>query len=89
VGVVPPDRKTEFMALYYASAGVIGGIGQLSAGYLLDYTARLSGNLWLIRLDSYTVLFCAAIVLPIVGGLLLRNVRADAHVAETDYAEAR
>ncbi|MFH1570555.1 MAG: MFS transporter, partial [Gemmatimonadota bacterium] len=35
VGIVPPARRTEYMAVYYAWIGLVGGLGPLLAGAAL------------------------------------------------------
>ena len=36
VEIVPPERRTEYLALYYAWIGLVGGCGPLIAGPVLD-----------------------------------------------------
>lgn len=38
VGVVPPEKKSDYMALYFAVIGVIGGLSQMFSGRILDYS---------------------------------------------------
>lgn len=79
-GVVPHDRKTTYLALYYAWVGLIGGIGPLLAGQLLDigsdFRPRPLGNGWLV-VDVYTLLFFLHIVLVLAGGIMFGNLRDD------------
>ncbi len=44
VSVVPPEKRSDYMALYYAFTGIVGGISQLSGGRLLDASQSLSGK---------------------------------------------
>jgi MFS family permease len=86
VSVVPPERKTEYMALYYAWLGIVGGLGQLIGGRVVDYSAGITGRFLIFTLDPYTLLFLASLVLPLVSGLLLRGVRADSAVTVREFA---
>jgi MFS family permease len=86
VGVVPPDRKTSYMALYYAWMGIAGALGQLFGGWLVDLTAGVSGQWWIVRVDDYTPLFVAGLLLPLAGALLLRHVAADSEVTTREFA---
>lgn len=86
VGVVPPGKKAGYMALYYAFIGVVGGLGQLYGGRLLDRFAGLSGQFLLFPIDAYSVLFAIAAVLPILNALLLRGVHTEDSVGVARFA---
>ncbi len=86
VRVVPVEKRTAYMALYYAWAGIAGGLGQLLAGRLVELTASLSGQWWILTLDPYTLLFLVGIIFPLVGLLLFRRVRADSPVTTRQFA---
>jgi HEAT repeat protein/Na+/melibiose symporter-like transporter len=77
VSVVPPEKKADYMALYFAWIGVLGGISQLAGGWILDWTAGLSGQLGFFTLDAYSPLFFSGILLIIVSLPLVRGMRAD------------
>ncbi len=86
VSVVPPEKKRDYMALYFAWIGIVGGLGQLVGGWLLDTFKVISGQFLFFALDSYTILFLVSLVLPILAGVLLRNVRADSAVTTGEFA---
>jgi MFS family permease len=86
VGLVPVEKKTGYMALYYAWIGIAGGIGQLLGGLLVDVAPGTHGQWWIVRFDPYTPLFLAALVFSLVGYLLLRSVRADSTVTARQFA---
>lgn len=86
VGVVPVEKRTEYMAVYYAVAGLIGGISQVAGGRLLDATAGLSGQFLIFTLDPFSPLFLGAIVLTIVSIFLFQLVRADSGVSVSEFA---
>ena len=71
VGLVPPEHKTEFMAVHYAWMGAIGGLSQLLGGRLLDFTSGLSGKFLIFTIDPYTVLFLAAVIIPVAASAAL------------------
>ena len=77
VSVVPPTRKMEYMPLYYAWVGVIGGTSQLIGGYLIDLFEGIQGELLGFALNAYTPLFLLGLVLTIATMLLLMGMRAD------------
>jgi MFS family permease len=86
VSVVPPDKKRDYMALYYAWIGIVGGLGQLLGGWVLEFSKGISGRFLIFTLDSYTMLFLAGLILPLAAGLLLRTVRADSAVSTGEFA---
>ena len=82
--VVPVERKTTYLAVYYAWIGLVGGIGPLLAGQLLDYGATQKHEWHGVVIDIYTLLFFLHIALVLAGGGVARgNVvgATDAHAA--------
>jgi HEAT repeat protein len=86
VRVVPVERNTAYMAVYYAWTGITGGLGQLFGGWLVDLMSGASGQWWFIQVDPYTILFLVGITFPLLGGLLFRRVRADSTVSVGQFA---
>ena len=86
VNLVPPEHKSDYMALNYAWMGAIGGLSQVLGGRLIDLTRGLTGHIWFIPIDPYTVLFLGGILLPIVGALLLSSIRADSQYSVPEFA---
>ncbi len=84
--VVPENRKGEYLALFYASIGLIGGISQIFSGNLLDATATLSGQVLMIPIDPFTPLFIISMVLSAASSLMFRRVRPDSDVSVSDFA---
>lgn len=77
VSVVPPEKKADYMALYFAWIGVLGGISQLAGGWILDWSADLSGQWSYLTIDAYSPLFISGIVLILASLPLIRKMRAD------------
>lgn len=86
VRVVPVEKKTAYMALYYAWMGIAGGLAQLLGGWLVDLTAGLDVRWGILHLGSYATLFAMGILLPLVGATLLRRVQADSTVSARQFA---
>jgi MFS family permease len=87
VSIVPPEKRTGYMAVRYAWMGIVGGVGNLIGGRVLDYFAAIAGQRFLfLTLDSYTVLFVAGLVLSAASIVLLRGVRADSRVTTGEFA---
>lgn len=86
VSVVPPDKKTDFMALYYAWIGVVGGLSQLTGGWILDFSQEFSLQLPLLTLDPYSPLFLLGLLLPLGSLLFFRGVARDSNVSVGAFA---
>ena len=86
VGVVPRDKNNSYLALYYAWISIVEGFGQLLGGRVLDRFAGVSGYFWIFPIDSYSFLFLAAILLPLLNALLLRGVRAEGEIGVARFA---
>ena len=79
-GVVPPARNTPYTALYYAWAGLTGGLAPLAAGWLLEGLAGRAWHVGPLALDGYALLFLAAFALFVPGLWLFRRVRPDSEI---------
>ncbi|GIV80222.1 MAG: hypothetical protein KatS3mg050_4616 [Litorilinea sp.] len=86
VGIVPTDKKNDYLALYFAWAGLVAGASQWIGGQILDGSRDLSGRIWLLDVDAYTPLFVLALGLPLVSVVLLRQVRGDSPVSMGEFA---
>lgn len=86
VSIVSPEKKTEYTALYYACVGVFGGTSQLVAGQIVQYSAGVSGEFYMVTFDPYTPLFVLCIVLAVVSNLVLRQVRSDTTISVEEFA---
>jgi HEAT repeat protein/MFS family permease len=85
--IVPPEKRTGYMAVHYAWAGIIGGIGSLLGGRVLDYSAMIAGQRFLfLTLDSYTILFIASLVLSAGSILLFTGIRDASGVTTGEFA---
>jgi MFS family permease len=86
VSVVPTAKKTDYMALYYAWIGVVGGMSQLVGGWVIDASQSLSGQ-WLgIQFTPYFPLFVLGFILPLLSLRLFAGVQADGHVSMGTFA---
>lgn len=85
VAVVPPEKKTEYMAIYYAAIGIFGGLSQLIGGRVLDLSSGLEGQLYFIDLNPFTPIFLAALILPIFSLLFLQRVKGDNQFTIGDF----
>jgi len=86
VSIVPTEKRSDYMPLYTAWVGLVSGGSQLLGGQIVGLSAGLSGQFLLFTLDPYTGLFLMGLVLPILGILLLKRVRADTQVTVEEFA---
>jgi MFS family permease len=86
VSIVPADKKGDYLALYYAWIGLIGGLSQLAGGWILQATSNLSGEFLGITIDPYMPLFLMGLVLPLIGFVFLRRVRIQNEIGVGQFA---
>ncbi|MFA5865295.1 MAG: MFS transporter [Phycisphaerae bacterium] len=77
VSAVPEEKKTAYLAVFYAWAGLVGGTGPLLAGRLLDYCHSFSGKVLFLTVDPFTPLFVGSFFLFILAWLTMNIVQAD------------
>ncbi len=86
VKVVPSEKRGEYMAVYYAAVGLIGGISQVAGGGALDLTRHFSGQFLFFTIDPFFPLFVFGLVLTAVSVYLFTKVQADSSVSVGDFA---
>ncbi len=86
VGVVPPEKRSDYMALYFAWIGIVGGMSQLLGGRLLDLSGGLRSSFLGVQLDPFTPLFLGAMVIALLCVAVMRMVRAETNVGVGEFA---
>jgi HEAT repeat protein/Na+/melibiose symporter-like transporter len=86
VSVVPAAQSMEYMALYYAWAGLITGLSQALGGSILDLAAGVQGQIGPFVIDPYLVLQSGALILGVLALWLFGKVRADNRVSTGQFA---
>ena len=86
VSIVPPAKKTEYMAIHYACAGITAGAAPLVAGHVLDACSTLSSHWFLFPLDAYTPIFIASLVLIFAAARVLGRVHAEDTISPGRFA---
>jgi len=77
VSAVPIQKKTAYMAVYYASIGLGSAAGPILGGLLLKNCSNFKGQFLFFNFDQFTLLWISAILVFICGALILSKVRAD------------
>lgn len=86
VNVVPSAQSMEYMALYYALAGIITGVSQVLGGWALDAMAGLDLQVGNVHFDQYTVLMALAFLLTAGSLWIFGRVRGDSGVSTGQFA---
>jgi MFS family permease len=86
VKVVPSDKNAQYMAVYYASIGLIGGLSQVIGGGALDFTQHLTGQFLFFTIDPFFPLFVWGLVLTAVSVVLFNRVQADSPISVSEFA---
>lgn len=94
VGIVPPEKKSDYMALYFAVIGVIGGLSQMFSGRILDYSQALmpasggassdGGGLPAI-LTPFLPLFIIGILCPVVARFVLGRIEIKENLTVSQF----
>lgn len=75
VQVVPPGQRVEYMAVYYAWMGLVGGVSPLLAGQALEHYRDFHLQWGSLHLNPYTLIFLGGGVLALGSLVLLRGIR--------------
>jgi len=86
VNVVPAKKRSAYMAMYYAWIGLVGGTSQLVGGWLVEFARGWTGRFLFVPLHPYLSLFALGIVLPMLGIVLLKNIRSDTRLTVEQFA---
>ncbi len=86
VKVVPSERKMEYMSVYYALMGLIGGLSQVVAGGVLDVTTGLSGQVLFLVIDPFFRLFVFGLIMMAISIIIFRRVQADSPLSVGEFA---
>jgi HEAT repeat protein/MFS family permease len=86
VTVVPPEKNSTYMAVFYTAIGLIGGVSQILSGGLLDATAHLSGQWLFVPIDPFTPWFIMGIILTAVSIFLFRRVQSESEYSVSEFA---
>ncbi len=76
-GVIPFEKNTAYTAIYYAWAGLTGGIGPLLAGRLLSSLSGWQVSAGFFTLDAFRLLFLVSLFGFVGGVILYGKVRPD------------
>lgn len=84
--VVPKEKNMDYLAIWFAWAGITAGLSQLAGGWILEAGRNVSGDFYFFTLDPYVPLFVLAIVAPLLSIFLLAAIRGDSAVSMGQFA---
>jgi MFS family permease len=86
VSIVPADKKTGYMAVYYAALDGVNGLSQILGGQIVQWSAGITGQFLIFTLDPYIILFLMGLLLPLFSLRFLSQVRSDSSVTLAQFA---
>jgi HEAT repeat protein/MFS family permease len=86
VSIVPSEKRTAYMAVYYAWTGIVGGVSQLLGGQIVESSTDITGQFLIFTFDPYTGLFALGVILPLLGIAFLRIIRSDTEITVEAFA---
>jgi MFS family permease len=78
--VIPHSQRTSYTSLHYAWMGVVGGIGPLLAGALLDSTL-IHGQIGFVTVDPYLVFLLLSAALSLAALQIFHRVEGDSDIS--------
>lgn len=79
--VVPANRSSPYMAVWYAWSGLTLGVGPLVAGTCLDRLPEFGGQLLLLPMDKYTPVFLISAGLMLAGAIAFQRIPVAGHLS--------
>ena len=86
VRIVPPTKRTDYLALYNGWVGVVGGFSQLLGGRVLDLSQGIQGSILTVPLHPYVPLFASGLLLTISALVLMYRIRAGEPMGMGEFA---
>ncbi len=74
---VPSDKKTAYMAFFYAWAGITAGLGPFIGGQILKLASGVEGKWYFFNFDQFTVLFAFFIIILSASVFFMSKIRAE------------
>ncbi len=86
VNVVPPEKSSDYMALYNSWTGIAGGISQILGGQILVASQGLSATLPAFGVGAYLPLFLMGMGLPVISIFVMNAIRAEVTLGMGEFA---
>lgn len=86
VSIVPAAKKMDYLALWFAWAGITAGVSQVAGGWVLDAAQGLAGEFYGLQLDPYLPLFAIGLLAPLISLWLFRALHDESRVSVGEFA---
>ena len=77
VSAVPPEKKTEYMAVFYTFTQLLLALSPFLSGRLLASAAGMHGEVYGWQFDQYTPFFVGSLFLLLIGVWIFSGVREE------------
>lgn len=77
VNAITGEKKTVYLAVFYAWLAIVAGFGPLLAGQLLSHSEGLNGTVGRFSINAYTPLFVLSFTLVLTGSLVLLRLQTE------------
>jgi hypothetical protein len=85
VNAMPPEKKTAYTAVYYASFNLASAIGISISGALLKLTANFRGSFLGFTIDPYTPIFLIGMAIIFAGIVIIAQLRRGTDMHTVDF----
>ena len=75
VSAVPPEKKTEYMAVFYTFTQILMALSPFIAGWILMAARGMAGRVYGLEIDQYTPFFVGSLCMLVVGLWVFSGVR--------------
>lgn len=84
--VVPMDKRNDYLAVWFAWAGITAGISQVAGGWILELARTVSFQFSIFTVDQYAILFAVGVVTALLSLPLLSAIRDAGSVGVGQFA---
>ncbi len=86
VSMVPVEHKTAYLSQYNASMGLLGGVGSILAGRLLDRFSAYQGEFLGQPVDSFSILMGIGFMLIFISFFVFRSIIIEREMGLWEFA---
>jgi len=84
--VVPMNKRNDYLAVWFAWAGITAGISQVAGGWILELARSVSFQFSIFTVDQYAILFAVGVVTALLSLPLLSAIRDAGSVGVGQFA---
>jgi len=84
--VVPMNKRNDYLAVWFAWAGITAGISQVAGGWILELARTVSFQFSIFTIDQYAILFAVGVVTALLSLPLLSAIRDAGSVGVGQFA---